>query len=305
MLDELREQLIASYRPRHMPDTRCGLCSAAERPMSMHILEFYHDATIPTPSRFVAMSESRGTRRGSVPVCLSCAPACSKCGLPVPTSWIKKIFDVLQASTPRISLTFGNGYCRHAHPLLFLLSRIKPVRLGNFDRAIADKRGPRSPDGARRQVDGLEVSPRISRKESNTPVRDARLPRHLVPPPGHRLKVTTATADMYTAIEAAHELRDKAAVLITRCFENGLYCDGREWGPKDARAAARRVFQRRIDDQRLDALQIIAEEAVLLGYRAATPLDLSMIMGQSPNDSWKPELRALVARARDYSQGSS
>lgn len=276
MFEELREQLIASYKPRSMPGTCCALCSAKGHLMSMHLIEFYHDASTLTPPGFVPMSESYGTRRGSVPVCVDCAPVCSRCGLPVLTSWIKKMCAMLQASTPGVTLRLGNGYCRHVHPVLNMRSWTKPVRLS--------------------KVGSLEEE--SVRRGSDSTIKAAHLPGHLVPPPGHHLKATIATADMQAAIEAARDPADKATILITRCFENALHCDAREWNPASAKESVRLLFTGPIEQQALGELQLIAEEAVRLGYRAATPLDLEVIMGQKTNNSWRPELEALVARAR-------
>lgn len=120
-----------------------------------------------------------------------------------------------------------------------------------------------------------------------------------MPPPGHHLKVAIATTDMFAAIETALDPADKTAILITRCFGNALHCDAREWGLTSAKESVRQVFTGAIEEQALEELQLIAEEAVRLGYRAATPLDLEVIMGQKPNNSWRTALEALVARARN------
>lgn len=279
MLEEISVQLIASYKPRSMPGKCCALCSATEHPMSMHIIEFYHDAAIPTPPAFVPMSESHGTRRGAVPVCIDCAPVCSWCGLPVLTSWIKKMRDLLQDTTPGVSLRLGNGHCRHVHPILNLLSWTKPVHLAK-----------------EKSLRGIEES---KRRGATTAVKGAHLPGHLVPPPGHNLKATIASADMYAAIEASRDSADKAVILITRCFDNALHCDALEWDLSSAKDSVTRVFSGQVEQEALGELQLIAGEAVRLGYRTATSLDLEVIMGMKPDNSWRPELEALLARARN------
>lgn len=124
------------------------------------------------------------------------------------------------------------------------------------------------------------------------------LPRHLVPPPGHHLKATVATGDMLTAINSARDPADKAAIFITRCFDNALHCDAREWSIESAREAAERIYSARIARNKLDEMQMIAEEAVRLGYRAATPLDLDVMLGTKADSSWQRDLATLVARAR-------
>lgn len=129
MFEELREQLTAAYKPKAMPEVRCALCASQGRFIALHVIEFYHDASAATPTAFVPMSESRGTKRGSVPVCVDCAPACSTCGLPVATSWTSRMSDLLQTTFNGITFRLGNGYCRHSHPILGLLSRTKRVQL--------------------------------------------------------------------------------------------------------------------------------------------------------------------------------
>lgn len=129
MFEQLREQLTVAYKPKAMPDVRCALCPAQGRLIALHVIEFYHDASAATPAAFVPMSETRGTRRGSVPVCVDCAPACSTCGLPIATSWARRMSDLLQAAFGGITFRLGNGYCRHSHPILALLSRGKRVHL--------------------------------------------------------------------------------------------------------------------------------------------------------------------------------
>lgn len=175
-----------------------------------------------------------------------------------------------------VTLTLGNGYCRHLHPVLNMLSWTKPVRLSKVG----------------------SFSEESEHNGTDSTVNAEHLPGHLLPPPGHHLKATIATSDMLAAIEAVHDPADKAAILMTRCFDNALHCDAREWGPASAKESVRQVFTGAIEEQALGELQLIADEAVRLGYRAATPLDLEVIMGQKPNNSWRPELEALVARAR-------
>jgi len=128
------------------------------------------------------------------------------------------------------------------------------------------------------------------------------LPRHLVPPPGHHLKAAVATGDMFTAIDSASDPADKAAIFITRCFDNAVHCDAREWSIENAREAAGRVFSARIARTKLDEMKMIAEEAVRLGYRAATPLDLEVTLRTKADSSWQRDLVTLVARARSCTQ---
>ena len=128
MLESLRNELLASYKPKLMDGTPCAICGATGKPLSIHLLEYYHDSAIASPVAFVPMSQSRGTTRGSVPICTSCASPCSKCGLAIATPWHKKLGTMLQSQTFGVTIRHGQGYCRHVHPLADLLSLFKPVR---------------------------------------------------------------------------------------------------------------------------------------------------------------------------------
>lgn len=139
-------------------------------------------------------------------------------------------------------------------------------------------------------------SPQAPQSDGDAPLA-LHLPRHLVPPPGHQLKAAVATGDMFTTIDSAREPTDKAAIFITRCFDNAIHCDAREWSMESAREAAEHVFGARIARNKLDELKIIAEEAVRLGYRAATPLDIEVILGTKTDRSWQRDLAILVAKA--------
>lgn len=124
------------------------------------------------------------------------------------------------------------------------------------------------------------------------------LPSHLIPAPGHQLKVSVATTDMYAVIDLATDKGDKAALFITRCFDNAVYCDAREWHPASARAVALRIFGPEIGPHKVEQMQSIAGDAVRLGYRAATPLGLDLIFGAKRDNSWQEDLGLLIARAR-------
>lgn len=142
MFEELRQDLIESYRPKSMPGTACLLCGSQNQPMSLHVLEYHHESKIGSPSGFVPMSQSRGTTRGSIPICSSCAAPCSKCGLPVVTPWHKKIAALLQSQHPAVTLRTGQGYCRHVHPLKYLLSFLKPLRVAGVAPSLGDRKPP-------------------------------------------------------------------------------------------------------------------------------------------------------------------
>lgn len=142
MFEELRQGLIESYRPKPMPGITCLLCGSQNRPMSLHVLEYYHDSNVASPSGFVPTSQSRGTTRGSIPICTSCAAPCSKCGLSVATPWHKKIGALLQSQHPAVTVRTGQGFCQHIHPLQDFLSLLKPVRLSGTTYAVADSKPP-------------------------------------------------------------------------------------------------------------------------------------------------------------------
>lgn len=150
MFEALRQGLLQSYKPKIITNVRCAICGAADKPISLHVLEYYHDSLLAAPSEFVPMSKSGGTSRGSVPICVSCAAPCGKCGLPVVTPWHRKIGDFLQSRTNGVTLRAGQGYCRHVHPLADLLSLFKPVRTSIAPAASSPTR-----DSVKRVMDVL------------------------------------------------------------------------------------------------------------------------------------------------------
>ncbi len=131
MFEALREGLIQSYKPKPIPKVLCAICGSGNRPMSLHVLEYYSGSQIPTPPAFVPMSQSGGTSRGSIPICTSCAAPCGKCGLPIATQWHRKLGALLQSRSPGVTVRSGQGYCRHVHPLSDLLSVFKSVKIAD------------------------------------------------------------------------------------------------------------------------------------------------------------------------------
>lgn len=115
----IREQLLKSYEHQHLNGISCAFCGSAGSPVALHIVEFRHPEAEPTPSPFIPMSQSRGTTRGSVPVCILCSPPCQKCALPVATPWIAKMMKALQSRDSKVSIAIGNGVChQHIHPIV-------------------------------------------------------------------------------------------------------------------------------------------------------------------------------------------
>jgi len=131
MFDALRKELIESYKPKLMAGIRCAICGTSGKPLSLHVLEYYHASATASPAAFVPMSQSHGTTRGSVPICTSCAPPCEKCGLPITTPWHQRIGTLLQSQIPDVTIRHGQGYCRHVHPLADFLSLFKSVRVAS------------------------------------------------------------------------------------------------------------------------------------------------------------------------------
>ena len=131
MLDEIRQGLAESFKHRHIEDALCIACGQASAPLALHVIEFYHSDNIETPSPLVAMSRSRGTTRGGVPLCNACCPPCAECGLPIATPWIRKLLAALTTKYQGITFVIGNGFCRHVHVLHDFKSLFRSVKLAS------------------------------------------------------------------------------------------------------------------------------------------------------------------------------
>ncbi|MCW5886733.1 MAG: hypothetical protein KIT07_01245 [Anaerolineales bacterium] len=129
MLDEIRKGLSESFKHRHVEDASCIACGQINAPLALHVIEFYHSDNMETPSQLVALSRSRGTTRGGVPLCNACCPPCVECGLPIATPWIKKLLAALTAKYQGITFVVGNGFCRHVHVLHDFKSMFRSVKL--------------------------------------------------------------------------------------------------------------------------------------------------------------------------------
>lgn len=129
MLDEIRKGLADSFKHRHVEDALCIACGQTNAPLALHVIEFYHSDNIETPSPLVAMSRSRGTTRGGVPLCSACSPPCADCGLPIASPWTKKLLVALTAKYRGITFVIGNGFCRHVHLLHDFKSLFRSVTL--------------------------------------------------------------------------------------------------------------------------------------------------------------------------------
>ena len=134
MLNQIRKGLLESYKHRQVERAICIACGRTNQPLALHVIEFYHPDNIKTPSLLVAMSRSRGTTRGSVPICSSCCPPCARCSLPIATPWINKLLSALTAKYQGITFVIGNGYCRHVHVLHDFNSLFRSVKLVTSNR---------------------------------------------------------------------------------------------------------------------------------------------------------------------------
>jgi hypothetical protein len=127
----LREALLASYQPKEMFGQECFFCGKTGSLMSPNLLEYYHDSKYKKNVGLVPTSESRGRVRGYMPICTSCAQRCNKCGLPIRTKWVERMAEQVRTRASHLTVVFGQGYCRHMHPVLNLSSYLKPIiRLG-------------------------------------------------------------------------------------------------------------------------------------------------------------------------------
>jgi hypothetical protein len=132
--EQFAQQLRDSYAHRHVADATCIACGRTDARLALHVVEFCHSDTTPTPAAFVAMSRSRGTTRGGVPLCTDCCPPCTRCRLPIATRWATSLLKELTASYPGITFNIGNGYCRHVHVLHALKALFRPVKLATTTR---------------------------------------------------------------------------------------------------------------------------------------------------------------------------
>jgi hypothetical protein len=124
--DQLRQGLLDSYKHRIENGCSCSICGKANIPLAFHMLEASFDEGAKLPTSFVPMSASRGRIRGSYPICNSCAPACEKCQLPLPTEKVMEHGHKLNANT-------GNGICQHIQMgLLFSAIFKRLFKIGRF-----------------------------------------------------------------------------------------------------------------------------------------------------------------------------
>jgi len=124
--DQLRQGLLDSYKHLIEKDCACAICGKSNAPLAFHMLEASFNEGDKLPEPFVPMSSSRGRVRGSYPICSSCAPACKKCQLPIPTENVMELGHKLHANT-------GNGICQHVQMgLLFSAIFKRLFKIGRF-----------------------------------------------------------------------------------------------------------------------------------------------------------------------------
>ena len=99
---DLRQSLAAgieeSFKHRVISDVSCAMCGATERAVAMHVVKYAQSESGSLPAGFVPQSASYSTIRGGFPLCDTCAPACPKCQLPVPTKKVKAFYDDLKTN---------------------------------------------------------------------------------------------------------------------------------------------------------------------------------------------------------------
>lgn len=123
----IREGLEEAYRHKPIEGGRCAFCGSEQGPFAMHLVEFSQDEDAELPDGFMPMSASFGRLRGSLPVCIRCAPPCRRCAIPIATRWTKKMVAALDASYPDRLILFGNGFCDHIHVWSDLVAKFRKV----------------------------------------------------------------------------------------------------------------------------------------------------------------------------------
>lgn len=127
----LRDALLESYQPRDMFGRECFFCGRTGALFCPNLLEYYHDAKYKKAVGLVPTSEARGRVRGYLPICIDCANRCGKCGLPIRTKWVERMTEQVRTRGPHLTVSFGQGFCRHMHPIANLQSYFKSLfRIG-------------------------------------------------------------------------------------------------------------------------------------------------------------------------------
>lgn len=126
--ESIRKSLLESYKHRIETQCSCSMCGKKNLPLAFHMLEASFVEGADFPSSFVPMSSSFKVVHGSYPICISCAPKCKKCGLPVPSEKIMEFGHQLNAD-------YGNGMCEHIQFGLFISALFKRLfKIGRFGK---------------------------------------------------------------------------------------------------------------------------------------------------------------------------
>lgn len=124
--DPIAQQLKKDFMHRVSDDSSCAVCGANLRPLAFHMLRKSYSQNASTPKGFVAISMSMGSVRGAFPVCNQCAPACPRCGLPIPTEKTLEFGESVGANV-------GNGVCRHIQIVEYIKALTKRAfHIGRF-----------------------------------------------------------------------------------------------------------------------------------------------------------------------------
>lgn len=116
----IANSIYESHKHRKPDGTPCSICGVSTRAVASHIIKFCQDEEI---------TDEYGTHHalvsGGYPICDVCAPACSKCQLPIVTSEVKKLFKKIEKEAEEKEagsvISWGIGRCEHIRILGFTL----------------------------------------------------------------------------------------------------------------------------------------------------------------------------------------
>lgn len=132
--NQIREALLESYKPRIVDAASCICCGRKNVAVFLHAIEYYQDENEKLPDYFLPMSASKGTVRGSFPICIHCAKPCNKCGLAMRTEKLEESYVELKRKYGS-SVVGGNGLDKHMHFSLLLHVIFKRIfKMGRFNK---------------------------------------------------------------------------------------------------------------------------------------------------------------------------
>lgn len=144
-LSELKNSLKAglsdAYKPRQVENASCAICGNTTGPFSLHLIEYDVQGPESVETGVPMSRRQRGktteNTRGSLPICTKCAPACKKCGLPLPTEKVLDYLESLKRGSDSRSIRAGLGYCQDFHFGFLLQALWKRIfRLGRFGQTM-------------------------------------------------------------------------------------------------------------------------------------------------------------------------